>query len=164
MGSRAGPAGTVGGMERVREAWERLIPHPVAVFSLVTLFIWLNRIWLSWTQKGVGVPAKLATSIPITFFVIAAGILLVAMWRGADRTSPGFRNLVRAFSAGTVAYWAIRGPMILAHHHPAGFKAVHAVLAVVSIAVAVLAWRSLGGVHVDGRPIVDEPASPNALV
>ena len=142
---------------------ERFRPYPVAVFSAVTLVIWGNRIWLSWTQD-VSLGAKLASSIPITAFVIASVVLLGLLWQGVDRTSAGFTNLVRAFAAGTVLYWAIRLPMILAHHHPIPFKVVHSVLAIGSVTAAVFAWRSLASVHTDGRPIVDEPAGTNALV
>jgi hypothetical protein len=42
----------------------------------------------------------------------------------------------------TVGIWAVRLPFVLVHDHPAGFKVVHAVLAAVSIALAVAAWRA----------------------
>jgi hypothetical protein len=134
--------GTVEAMAAPR--LDRLRPFPVAVFAGITLFIWGNRIWLAWTQKGVDLPAKLALSIPITAFVIAAVVLLVALIQGRDRTSKEFVGLVRWFAVGTVAFWAIRAPMILVHHHPVPFKVVHAVLAIVSVAAAAVAWRSVG--------------------
>ena len=123
---------------------ERLRPYPVAAFAALTLFIWGNRIWLAWTQKGVHLPAKLALSIPITAFVVASAALLGLLVQGVDRSASRFVNLVRAFAVGTVLFWAVRAPMILAHHHPVAFKAVHLVLALVSVAAAVAAWRSVG--------------------
>jgi hypothetical protein len=39
--------------------------------------------------------------------------------------------------------WAIRTPVILVHDHPAGFKAVHTVLAVVSVGLAIAAQRNV---------------------
>lgn len=52
--------------------------------------------------------------------------------------------LLRAFAVWTVYVWATRMWTIWHDHtrgHGAGFKAVHTVLAVVSIAFAVAAWR-----------------------
>jgi hypothetical protein len=134
---------------------ERLRPYPVAVLCAVTLFIWLNRIWLSWTDPDVDLPAKLALSIPITAFVVVAFVVLIAMVRGVDRDARWFRDLVRLFAAGTVVFWAVRLPMILLNDHPAGFLVVHAVLAVASVAAAVTAWRSLDRPAVGGRTAPD---------
>ena len=134
---------------------ERLRPYPVAVLCAVTLFIWLNRIWLNWTNPDVDLPAKLALSIPITAFVIVSFVVLVAMVRGVDRGAPWFRGLVRAFAAGTVVFWAVRLPMILLDDHPAAFLVVHSVIAIVSVLAAVAAWRSLD------RPAVDKRRDPD---
>lgn len=120
----------------------RLRPYPIAVFAGLTLLIWGNRVWLAWTDPTFGVTAKLGYSVPITCFVLAAIVTLFALWRGATG-SAGFRALVSAFTGGTVGYWAIRLPVILLRHHPASFKVVHAVLAGVSVVVAVRAWRAL---------------------
>ena len=68
---------------------------------------------------------------------------MIRLTPGADRRSPGFVRGVTAFAAGTTLYWAVRIPMILLADHPVGFKVVHAVLAAVSIALAVAAWRSV---------------------
>jgi hypothetical protein len=129
---------------------ERLRPYPVAAFCAVTLVIWLNRIWLAWTAD-VGLGSKLVSSVPITFFVLAAFVLLGVRLGGADPSSSAFVGLVRAFAAGTVLYWVIRLPMIATNHHPAAFVAVHAVLAVGSVTAAVLAWRSVPPASVE-RP------------
>ncbi|MCU1351713.1 MAG: hypothetical protein JWM05_922 [Acidimicrobiales bacterium] len=138
----------------------RLRPHPGAVFAAVTLVIWGNRVWLNWTNPDVGVAAKVALSVPITCFVIASVVLLVTMWRGVDRTSPGFRNLVTAFAAGTALFWAIRLPMILVHAHPVAFKIVHGALALASVAAAAAAWRSLPST----TPAADGDRSPATSV
>jgi len=134
---------------------ERFRPYPVAVLCAVTLFIWLNRIWLNWTNPDVDLPAKLALSIPITAFVVASFVVLIAMVRGVDRDAAWFRGLVRLFAAGTVVFWAVRLPMILLNDHPAGFLVVHTVLAVASVAAAVAAWRSLDRPALGGRPTPD---------
>jgi hypothetical protein len=132
-------------MSHLIERLQRLRPYAVSGFAGITLAIWGNRIWLAWTQTDTTLPAKLAYSIPITAFVASSVVVIVLMWRGIDQSSGGFRNLVRAFSAGTVVFWAIRLPMILSHNHAVPFKVVHTVLAIVSVAGAVGAWRALDG-------------------
>jgi len=144
--------------DRYRRGMERLRPYPVAVFCGVTLFIWGNRIWLNWTNPDVDLAAKLALSIPITAFVVASAVLLGLMVTGVDRGAAGFRNLVKAFAAGTVVFWAIRLPMILVHHHPIPFKVVHATLAVVSVVAAVFAWRAVAATPETSVP--DREARP----
>lgn len=122
---------------------DRLRPYPVAVFCGITLFTWGNRIWLAWTDDEDSLAEKLVWSIPITFFVVAAVVLVVALAAGVDRRAPSFVLLVRAFAGATVAYWAVRAPIIAAGDWSIGFKAVHAVLAVASAVAAVAAWRSV---------------------
>lgn len=126
------------------EPMERLRPYPVAVFCGVTLFTWGNRIWLAWTNDEDTLVEKLVWSIPITIFVVAAVVLAVALLTGADRRAPGFTTLVRAFAGGTVAYWAVRYPIIALGDWSVGFKVVHAALAVGLVVAAVAAWRSVG--------------------
>jgi hypothetical protein len=142
----------------------RLRPYPVSAFAGVTLAIWGNRVWLAWTQPDTDVAAKLALSIPITAFVVASIVVLVLMLRGVDRTLAGFRNLVRAFAAGTALFWAIRAPMIMVRDHGVPFKVVHAVLAVVSVVAAAAAWRSLDRHDSRAPEASSEPTRPNALV
>jgi hypothetical protein len=127
---------------------DRLRPYPVAVFCAVTLFIWVNRIWLTWTNGEDSVGAKVLWTIPIGAFVLAAIVLAVAMLAGADRDARWFRLLVQAFALGTALYWLIRMPMIAFNQHPnltdseeVAFKIVHAVLAIVSVSAAWFAFR-----------------------
>ena len=125
---------------------ERLRPLPVTAFSALTLLIWVNRIWLAWTNADDTIAQKVVWSIPIVAFVVAAGILLVAVLRGRSDAS-WFRPLVLAFAAGTALYWAIRLPIIWINDHgltaeeEIGFKVVHTVLAVVSVSAAAFAAR-----------------------
>src|SRR5580765_2715246 len=93
---------------------------PVYLFIGWTVFVWAGRI-----RNGGSV--LLAAS----FLVLAA----VALWRGG--------RWVTALAAYTVVVWAIRTPVILVHDHPAGFKAVHTVLAVVSVGLAIAAQRNV---------------------
>jgi hypothetical protein len=54
--------------------------------------------------------------------------------------SRGQANVIRAFSLWTVYVWVTRLWTITRDDHSLGFKAVHAVLAVISVAFAVAAW------------------------
>lgn len=122
---------------------ERLRPYPVFGFAALTLLIWGNRIWLAWTNDEDTVGEKLVWSTPITLFVLAAVAVLVRYARQVEPSSAGFTRLVQAFAGGTVLYWAIRAPLILLADHEVPFKVVHGVLAVVSVAAAVAAWRAV---------------------
>lgn len=134
---------------------ERLRPYPLAAFCALTLAIWTTRIPLAWTNDEDTVAAKVAWSLPITAFWLAAAALLGLLLTDRFRSTPRAPTLARAFAGGTVAYWAIRLPMILVAEPPASvdsaaaFRIVHAVLALVSVGAALLAWRSLDGA---GRP------------
>ncbi|MEZ5182022.1 MAG: hypothetical protein R2702_09130 [Acidimicrobiales bacterium] len=124
----------------------RLRPLPVAAFSALTLLIWVNRIWLAWTNADDTVAQKVVWSIPIVAFVVAAAVLLVAQLRGRS-DAPWFRPVVLAFAAATTLYWAIRLPIIWVNDHgltadeELGFKLVHTVLAVASVGAAAFAAR-----------------------
>ena len=126
---------------------QRLRPYPVAVFCAVTLFIWVNRIWLTWTNGTDTVGRKILWTVPIGAFVLAATVLLVAMLTGADRNARWFRLLVMGFALGTALYWVIRMPMIAFNDHDLTeseeirFKLVHSVLAVASVTSAWFAFR-----------------------
>jgi hypothetical protein len=138
------PSVTPAGAAATGPAWRtRLEPRPVALFCAVTLFIWGNRIWLAWTNPDDTVAEKLVWSTPITLFVLAALVLGGQLLAGTDRRRPGFVRGVTALAAGTTLYWAVRTPMILLADHPVGFEVVHAVLAAVSVTLAVAAWRSV---------------------
>lgn len=101
-------------MSRVSRRW------PEWAFVGWTVFVWAGRI-----RNGGSL--LLAAS-----FLVLAGL---ALWRR--------RLWVTLLAAWTVGVWAVRTPYILVHDHPADFKAVHVVLAVVSIALAVVAQRDV---------------------
>lgn len=122
---------------------DRFRPRPVTVFSLLTLVIWTNRIWLAWTNPDDSVAEKVGWSTPITiFWLSAAGLLVLQAQRKADTTR--FTRWVQVFAVGTVAYWAIRVAVIFGGDWDLPFKVVHTVLAVVSAVAAIVAFRSVG--------------------
>ena len=71
------------------------------------------------------------------FFVALAVALLVATRRSPARVSAVLGALV----VWTIGWWSIRGVGILLDNHDVGFKVVHTILMVVSIGVAMWAWR-----------------------
>lgn len=92
-----------------------------------TLLVWTTRIRNivadDWTWPELIVP------VGLTVLTVVALV----------RRHPGLRLL----AAATVAVWVVRLPLVLVRDHPAGFKVVHAVLAVASIALAVATWRAV---------------------
>lgn len=128
---------------------ERLRPYPLTAFCALTLVIWTTRIPLAWTNDEDTVAEKVVWSLPITAFWVAAAVLAVLLVTDRARTTAWFAPLARAFALGTIAYWVVRTPMIMVAEPPASvdsaaaFRAVHAVLALVSVTAAALAWRSL---------------------
>jgi hypothetical protein len=94
-------------------------------WPFVALIAWTVFVWIGRIRNGGA-------------FVLAAAFLLLAAlaaWRRGRWTT--------ALVAVTIGFWLIRAPMILAADHPGGFKVVHTVLAVVSIALAVSVQRDV---------------------
>jgi hypothetical protein len=100
--------------------------RPAVAFAAWTVFVWAGRI-----RNGGSV--LLAAS-----FLVLAAIVIASIWKHRWRL-----YAVSALAVWTIVVWAVRTPMILVHDHPAAFKAVHTVLAVVSIALAVWAERDI---------------------
>ena len=92
---------------------------PLWLFLGWTVFVWAGRI-----RNGGSV--LLAAS----FLVLAA----VALWQRG--------RWVTALVVWTIGVWVVRTPYILVHDHPVAFKVLHTVLAAVSIALAIAAFRS----------------------
>jgi hypothetical protein len=106
----------------------RTRPWPLIAFVAWTVFVWAGRI-----RNGGSV------LLAATFLVLAALVLVV--WREHKRRA----GAVTALTLWTIGVWAVRTPYILVHDHSVGFKAVHTVLAAVSIGLAVSAQRHIKG-------------------
>jgi hypothetical protein len=91
-----------------------------------TLFVWVTRI-RNVVEAGGGV---LELVVPVGLSALGAASLV-------DR-----RRVAPVLASATVAVWGVRLPLVLAHDHPGGFKVVHAVLAAVSVGLAVGVLRS----------------------
>ena len=104
----------------------------VYAFAAWTVFVWGTRI--SNVVDDGSSTFDLLLAIALTALGVA---VLLTAWR--RRPAWPVPTLVVV----TVAAWALRTPpLLLDPDHGAAFKAVHAGLALVSVALAVLAWRS----------------------
>jgi hypothetical protein len=113
-----------------------------AVVALVawTLLVWTTRIGNIWGDDGLDTAGKIGrTALALSFTVLAVAVA-VAAWR---RASAALRLSVLALAGWTTAVWLVRSVDITAGDHEVGFKVVHLVLAVVSIALAALAVRQI---------------------
>jgi cobalamin synthase len=107
----------------------------VAVLVGWTAFVWTTRIGNIWRDHALETGEKIGrTGLALSFTVLAA-IVLVAYVR-RDRW---LRMAVLALAGWTTGVWIVRTVGIATGDHGGGFIAVHAVLAVVSIALAAMA-------------------------
>ena len=99
-----------------------------------TTFVWGTRV-RNIVRDGGG---SLSLLVAVAMVVLAAAVAVSLVRGGTPRWA------VPALAAATVAAWAVRAPVILFGDHGAAFKVVHVGLALVSVALAVLAWRTAG--------------------
>jgi hypothetical protein len=99
---------------------------------LYALPIWTLLIWTTRIRNVVAGDWSAADLVLPVGLTVLAVLALV-------RRRPGLQVL----AAATAAVWVVRLPLVLVHDHPAAFKVVHAVLAVVSLALAALTWRAV---------------------
>jgi hypothetical protein len=103
-----------------------------------TFLVWTTRIANIWRDADLGTGERWGRTLLALSFTVLAIAAGVALWR---RLLQATVVAVGALAAWTIAVWVVRGFGILVGDHDLGFKAVHTILAVVSIALAVLAWR-----------------------
>lgn len=118
-----------------------------------TLVVWVSRIRNVFGDEDLDAFDRTwRTGVAVVFIVFALATA-IALWRHRKGAfSAGAARLLATFVAWTVAFWVVRGTGILLDgNHDAGFKAIHTVLAVVSIGLAALALR--GGVRRPARSV-----------
>jgi hypothetical protein len=103
-----------------------------------TFLVWTTRIANIWRDADLATGERWGRTLLAVSFTVLAIAAGVALWR---RLLQATVVAVGALAAWTIAVWVVRGVGILVGDHDLGFKAVHTILAVVSIALAVLAWR-----------------------
>jgi hypothetical protein len=103
-----------------------------------TFLVWTTRIGNIWRDGDLDAAAKWGrTALALSFTALALGVV-VALRR---RARTPLVAAVGALGAWTTGVWIVRVAGIVAADHAVGFTVVHAVLAVVSIVLAVAAWR-----------------------
>ena len=107
----------------------------VYALPIWTLLVWTTRI------RNI-----VAQDWTWTDFVVPVGLTVLAVAALVRR-----REGLLALAAATTLVWVVRLPLVLVHDHPIGFKVVHAVLAVVSIALAAATARALNRPKVPTR-------------
>jgi hypothetical protein len=103
-----------------------------------TFLVWTTRIANIWRDADLDTGDRWGRTLLAVSFTVLAIAVVVAVGR---RLGQATVVAVGALAAWTITVWVVRGIGILAADHDLGFKVVHTVLAVVSIVVAVLAWR-----------------------
>jgi hypothetical protein len=116
----------------------RLLVTALAAWSL---FVWVNRITNAWTGTE-GLVSKLISTVFAVALLVAAIAAVSEVWR---RRSERAALLARVLAGGTIAVWLVRLPlMFLFGGWGIGFLVVHTVLALASMALAAVVWRSVG--------------------
>ena len=115
----------------------------ILAFGLWTLFVWTTRIGTALGEDDLSTAARAGrVALAVSFTVVGLALVTVAgRSRGRD-LHPGESRVVRLSAAWTVGVWLVRGVQIALADHDAAFVAVHLVLAVVSIGLAVVTTRA----------------------
>jgi hypothetical protein len=121
---------------------------PLIVLVAWTVYVWSTRIANALGDAALSSGGKaFSVGLSLTFeaFAVAGIVIVVRSW-SRPRTHLQAR-VVQAFAAWTVLVWVVRVPMIALDDHVVGFKVVHAMLGVISIALAVWAvWAQASAV------------------
>ena len=118
----------------------RLVSFPW-IFAGSTLLVWIIRVYNLFEDNEISNGERDWSLLVSTVFLLAAIAvikILVGSWR--DRNIKKSR-LITAFCIWTVTFWIVRSVGILIADHGAGFKIVHACLAVVFILLALIVNR-----------------------
>jgi hypothetical protein len=123
-----------------------------------TFFVWTTRLANIWRDSSLDTGDKIGrTGLALSFTLLAVAVV-IALWRRAPRAT---LVSVGALAGWSVAVWVVRDARIVLADHDVAFKVVHTVLAVVSIALAALAWREERRAHraESGDPTTGAPAA-----
>ena len=116
-------------------------------FALWTLLVWVGRVRNIGADEALeGFELVWRLGLAVTFVALGA-VTLTAGWRASVGRSTRLLWIVRPFAVFTTVVWVVRaGGILLDGSHEGGFKVVHTVLAIVSIALAWRADREAAGV------------------
>lgn len=114
--------------------------HPaVLAFGAWSAAIWLTRIRNIVGDDDLGTGGKVTWLVPALVFGLGGLVVLAAWWQGR----PALLRPVAVLLLATVVYWPVRTLLMVFGGRPAGFVAVHAVLGIVSVGLAVAVARRL---------------------
>jgi hypothetical protein len=107
------------------------------VLAAWSLFLWATRIRNALGDDDLsGAETAWAVGVAVAFTLGALALLLAAVRR------PALVPTVRVVAGVTAVYWPVRVVLIAFGGHDAAFVAVHTVLGIVSVALAVWAWTA----------------------
>jgi hypothetical protein len=109
--------------------------RPALVLAVWTLFVWATRIRNALGDGELGGKSKALALSVAGAFTLGAIAVIVALVRRAPLSA-----VVATLCAATAVYWPVRIVQISTRGHSAAFVTVHAVLGLVSIALAAWAW------------------------
>lgn len=114
----------------------------VPLFIGWTLFVWGGRLQNLAADPGGFAEASQWSLWGSVAFVSLAVVNVITPLAGSVRLA---RLALAALAALTIGVWLVRAVDIALGDHSVGFIVVHVVLAMVSIGLAVLAWRKAPG-------------------
>lgn len=106
-----------------------------------TIFLWATRIKNALADDTMSHGGKtVAVVTSVGFVAVAVAVMVVHVRRSRRATSAA-----TAFAMVSIAYWLVRAATILARDRPVGFKAVHTVLALITVGLATWVLRAMAG-------------------
>ena len=124
---------------------------PVVSLLAWTLFVWVGRVRNALGDPELRGSERVGPLLLATSFIVPAEVLAVVLFASARRprgVGPVLRYGVLALAAWTCGVWVVRmADIAFGGDWEVGFVVVHAVLAAVSIVLAVLAARSVTAVR-----------------
>ena len=117
----------------------------VAAFVAFTAFVWTQRLVNIAQGDEADVGLSIALSVGLLGLGVLSGLALVMVGWAGWPTVPGAAAAVWRVAAGaTVVVWVVRAVQITLDWRSPAFVAVHVVLALVSILLALGLWRVAG--------------------
>ena len=111
------------------------------ILAVSTLFVWITRIYNLLNDNEISSGERIwSVLVACIFLLAAAAVVKVLMGSWRDRNILNSR-LIPAFCIWTVTFWIVRSVGILIAEHDAGFKIVHACIAIVFILLALTVNR-----------------------
>ena len=108
-----------------------------------TLFVWTTRIDNVLSQDDLTTAGRAARLVLALSFTVVGVALLAVAWRARGRSVKWVEALVIGVGCWwTIGVWVLRGVQISLSDHDAAFILVHALLGIVSIALAAVVLRS----------------------